>query len=321
MYGGIGAVGTPVVRTDAAAIWATGTFWWQIPRTVQVVLDGELPQGATGKDVIIALCGLYNQGEVLNAAVEFGGPGVATLTHGRAADHRQHDDRVGRAGRLVPRRRHDAGLPAAAPARSWRAAASSASATSRSRGAGATTRSAPDADAAYAGRDHARPRPTVTPHVAGPDTRAGRHAPCARSRRSGIAIQKAYLVSCVNSRAGGPRRRGGRAARQAGRRRRRALRRRGEPGGPGGGRARAATWQALLDAGARPLPPGCGPCIGLGTGLLEAGRGRHLGHQPQLQGPHGLARRAAATWPARPSSPPRPPPATSAARRRSRIAA
>ena len=30
-------------------------------------------------------------------------------------------------------------------------------------------------------------------------------------------------------------------------------------------------WQALIDAGAQPLPAGCGPCIGLGTGLLEPG--------------------------------------------------
>ena len=30
-------------------------------------------------------------------------------------------------------------------------------------------------------------------------------------------------------------------------------------------------WQALIDAGARPLPPGCGACIGLGVGLLEPG--------------------------------------------------
>jgi len=30
-------------------------------------------------------------------------------------------------------------------------------------------------------------------------------------------------------------------------------------------------WQVLLDAGCEPLPSGCGPCIGLGTGLLEPG--------------------------------------------------
>src|SRR5205823_12880180 len=71
MYGALAAVGTPVVRTDAAAVWATGDFWWQIPRSIQVVLEGKLPEGATGKDVIIALCGLYNHDEVLNAAVEF----------------------------------------------------------------------------------------------------------------------------------------------------------------------------------------------------------------------------------------------------------
>jgi homoaconitate hydratase len=34
---------------------------------------------------------------------------------------------------------------------------------------------------------------------------------------------------------------------------------------------RRGVWQMLLDAGAHPLPSGCGPCIGLGTGLLEAG--------------------------------------------------
>jgi homoaconitate hydratase len=33
----------------------------------------------------------------------------------------------------------------------------------------------------------------------------------------------------------------------------------------------SGAWQKLLDAGARPLPPGCGPCIGLGVGLLEEG--------------------------------------------------
>src|SRR5215470_10467499 len=80
MYGALGAIGTPIVRTDAAAVWATGEFWWQIPRSIQVRLEGRLPVGATGKDVIITLCGLYNHDECLNAAVEFTGPGVASLS-------------------------------------------------------------------------------------------------------------------------------------------------------------------------------------------------------------------------------------------------
>jgi homoaconitate hydratase len=36
--------------------------------------------GVTGKDVIITLCGLFNQDEVLNHAVEVSGDGVASLT-------------------------------------------------------------------------------------------------------------------------------------------------------------------------------------------------------------------------------------------------
>ena len=30
----------------------------------------------------------------------------------------------------------------------------------------------------------------------------------------------------------------------------------------------SGAWQKLIDAGAKVLPPGCGPCIGLGVGLL-----------------------------------------------------
>ena len=79
LYGAVAALGTPVVRTDAASIWATGVTWWQVPKVAKVVLKGNLSPGVTGKDVIIALCGLFNKDEVLNHAVEFMGDGVANL--------------------------------------------------------------------------------------------------------------------------------------------------------------------------------------------------------------------------------------------------
>src|SRR5207237_5123089 len=65
---------------DAASIWATGVTWWQVPKVAKVVLKGKLSPGVTGKDVIIALCGLFNKDEVLNHAVEFLGDGVSALS-------------------------------------------------------------------------------------------------------------------------------------------------------------------------------------------------------------------------------------------------
>src|SRR5215208_3593890 len=76
LYGAAAALGTPVVRTDAASIWATGVTWWQVPPIARVTLRGALKPGVVGKDVIIALCGLFNQDEVLNHAVEFHGDGA-----------------------------------------------------------------------------------------------------------------------------------------------------------------------------------------------------------------------------------------------------
>jgi homoaconitate hydratase len=265
-YGAVGALGTPVVRTDAAAIWATGEFWWQIPPTVQVWLEGELPGGVSGKDLILTLCALYDQGEVLNAAVEFTGPGVASLpmadrmsvanmttewgalTGWFPVDYRTLDYMRERKERLEcvhPDRITDDDLLA------WR-----------------TAPPRPDPDADYAARitvDLA----AVRPYVAGPDAvSAGRSV--AAAERESIAIQKAYLLSCVNGRledlqTAAAVLKGGRVAdgvelymAAASRE----IQDRAEASG---------VWRDLLAAGAIPLPPGCGPCIGLGRGLLEAG--------------------------------------------------
>ena len=266
MYGALGAVGTPIVRTDAAAAWATGDFWWQIPRSIQVVLEGTLPAGATGKDIIITLCGLYNHDEVLNAAVEFSGPGVAILS----MDARFSISNMSTEwGPLVGWFPIDVvTLKYLAAVQERLAAQGIARFTDEDMLRWTRNPPVPDADAVYAARivlDLAQ----VTPHVSGPDT-VQVMSSVAEMETQKIAIQKAYLLSCVNSRiedlaaaagvlqgkkvAEGVQFYLGAASKWV----QEEAERRG-------------IWKTLLDAGAYPLPAGCGPCIGLGVGLLEPG--------------------------------------------------
>ena len=266
MYGALGAIGTPVVRTDAAAIWATGEFWWQIPRTVQVMLEGRLAPGATGKVVIVTLCGLYNQEEVLNAAIEFTGPGVASLSMDARLSIANMSTEWGALVGWFPvdevtlkyldarkRELRERGIARILEERiaEWRA-----------------NPPAPDADAVYAGRIVLN-LADVTPHVSGPDTVQVMQS-VAEIAKKKVAIQKAYLVSCVNSRledleAAATVLKGKKVAPSVKLYLAAASRAVQEEAQQRG------VWQTLLDAGAHPLPSGCGPCIGLGTGLLEAG--------------------------------------------------
>jgi homoaconitate hydratase len=266
MYGAIGAIGTPIVRTDAAAVWATGEFWWQIPRSVEVVLEGKLPEGATGKDVIITLCGLYNHDEALNAAVEFKGPGVASLSMdarfsisnmstewGPLVGWFPVDEITINYLRAVHQRLKAQGVERFTEKQieDW-----------------SKNPPRPDSGASYAARivlDLSQ----VTPHVSGPDTVQAMQS-LAEIENKKVAIQKAYLLSCVNSRLEDLE-----AAANV---------LKGKKVAPGVqfylGAASAwvqqeaekrGIWKTLLDAGANPLPAGCGPCIGLGVGLLEKG--------------------------------------------------
>ena len=266
MYGALGAVGTPVVRTDAAAIWATGEFWWQIPRTVQVVLEGRLPAGATGKDVIIALCGLYNQEEVLNAAVEFTGPGVASLSiEARLTIANMTTEW----GALV------GWFPADAATFAWLRARRAQLGLDGERRLPESVLSRleahqpqSDPDAPYAARI-VLDLHKVTPHISGPDT-VQVMSSLVELENQRVRIDKAYLVSCVNSRiedleAAAAVLRGKKVAAKvrfylapASHWVQEEAERRG-------------IWQTILDSGAIPLPAGCGPCIGLGMGLLEPG--------------------------------------------------
>ncbi len=259
IYGALGAAGTPIVRTDAAAAWATGDFWWQIPRSVQVVLEGTLPAGATGKDVIITLCGLYNHDEVLNSAVEFSGPGVACLSMdarfsisnmstewGSLVGWFPVDDVTIKYLQNVKQRLALQGIERFADRdiTNW-----------------TENPPQPDPDAVYAARivlDLSQ----VTPHVSGPET-VRIMTSLTEIAKQKIPIRKAYLNSRVEDLAAA------------------ATVLRGKKIAPevkfylGAASKwvqeeaeRRGIWQTLLDAGANPLPAGC---TGLGIGVIEPG--------------------------------------------------
>jgi homoaconitate hydratase len=112
---------------------------------------------------------------------------------------------------------------------------------------------------------------TVVPHVSGPNE-VKTMVSLPEMERKHVPIQKAYLLSCVNARfedlhdaAEVIRARGGHVA----------------SGvefylAPASAEVQAKSesngdWKTLLDAGAIPLPPGCGACIGLGRGLVQKG--------------------------------------------------
>jgi homoaconitate hydratase len=244
-YGALGALGTPIARSDAAGVWATGEFWWEMPEIVRVVLEGRLRPGVTGKDVILTL-GALHPDDVFQRAVEFEGEGIATLAM---------DDRITIANMTTEWGAVAGVFPVDDVTLAW-IAANKGQASFRVR------ETVPDPDAPRAATislDLGR----VDAVVAGPDTPA-------RLAYGRIPIHKAYLVSCANGRLSDLE---SAAAVLRGRR-----------VAPGvelyvsaaslsvqHDAERSGAWRTLLDAGALPLPSGCGPCIGLGAGLLREG--------------------------------------------------
>jgi homoaconitate hydratase len=285
MYGGVGCLGTPVVRTDAASIWATGRTWWQIPPIARVNFTGILPEGVTGKDVIVALCGLFNNDEVLNHAIEFTGAKETMYSL-------PIDDRLAIANMTTEWGALSGLFPIDDVLKGWlRWKATEANMFQTSSPTASRTSErfshqrldelfanplAADKGATYA-KELYLDLSTLSPYVSGPNS-VKVATPLAELEEQDIQINKAYLVSCTNSR------RSDIAA--AARVFKNAVGADGKIPKIAEGvnfyiaaaslpEQQAAEeqgdWQALLDAGAQPLPSGCGPCIGLGTGLLEPG--------------------------------------------------
>jgi homoaconitate hydratase len=287
MYGGLGCLGTPIVRTDAAAIWATGRTWWKVPPIAKVELTGKLQKGVTGKDVIISLCGYFNNDEVLNHAIEFVGDGIQYLPIEERLTIANMTTEWGALVGLFPvdektiewLRKRDSyiqkrgleGVFSDTDGYGKHPRINDKRISELSRQVGMASPKnilKADVDAFYS-KELKIDLSTIEPYVSGPNSVKVMNS-VSELKKKNLKINKAYLVSCVNSRLDDIK-----EAAEAVKGKKVAegvefyiaaasseVQKESE---------KAGYWQTLIDAGAKPLPPGCGPCIGLGTGLLEDG--------------------------------------------------
>lgn len=279
MYGGLGCLGTPIVRTDAAAIWATGRTWWQIPPVAKVILNGKLKSGVTGKDIIITLAGFFNNDEVLNHAIEFSGNSVAALSIDQRLTIANMTTEWGALAGVFPvdfktfawleqranyiEKHGLSGVPSDSEGKGKHPRLNNERIEQ-------LKRKMPEADAdAYYSKIITLELNSIRPYVSGPNSVKVINS-VSDIEKENIKIDKAYLVSCVNSRLEDIAQaakvlKGKKIAKgvefyiaAASDEVQRESENRGD-------------WQNLLKAGAIELPPGCGPCIGLGAGLLKDG--------------------------------------------------
>jgi len=77
--GALGAFATGVGSTDAAVAIALGKVWLKVPETIRVVVEGKLPIGIYGKDIILHLIGKIGAAGATYKALEFAGDTIDHL--------------------------------------------------------------------------------------------------------------------------------------------------------------------------------------------------------------------------------------------------
>jgi 3-isopropylmalate/(R)-2-methylmalate dehydratase large subunit len=81
MGGALGALAYGVGTTEYAALIKAGFTFVEVPETIRFELVGKLRPGVTAKDVMLYILAEYTRRQLtLDRALEFGGPGLATLS-------------------------------------------------------------------------------------------------------------------------------------------------------------------------------------------------------------------------------------------------
>ena len=246
-YGALGAGGTGIGTSDMVYALATGRLWFRVPETIRFELTGDLRPAVSWKDVILHLAGRFGADAAQYKAMEFAGP---------AASNADMSSRLTVANMAVEMGAKF-GLFAADDV---------TDAYLRDYGGLGAEPFAPDPDAMYEAV-HEISLSDLPPQVAMPHE-VDRVGPV--TDVEGLVIHQAFIGSCTNGRI--------EDLREA------ADVLRGQHIAPGvrllvvpasrnvlREAMKAGVLEALVDAGASVLAPGCGPCFGGHGGLLGPG--------------------------------------------------
>lgn len=79
-YGALGAAATGMGASELAYSMYKGSNWFQVPESINFVLDGDLSPGVTSKDVMLALLGQHTADKAQYKSIEFSGTGAAAMS-------------------------------------------------------------------------------------------------------------------------------------------------------------------------------------------------------------------------------------------------
>ena len=98
-HGAFGALAFGIGTSEVEHVLATQTLPQARPKTMAVTVDGELPDGVTAKDLVLALIAQVGTGGGQGYIVEYRGEAIRGALDGSPDDDLQHEHRVGRQGR------------------------------------------------------------------------------------------------------------------------------------------------------------------------------------------------------------------------------
>ena len=79
-YGALGAFATGVGSTDMSSVFATGKLWFMVPETLQLMIEGRLPNRVTSKDAVLRIIGDIGADGANYLACEFKGEAASRMS-------------------------------------------------------------------------------------------------------------------------------------------------------------------------------------------------------------------------------------------------